>query len=106
MMNTPIDLTAETPLTLREATKLPQLRRNGRAPHIASIYRWATVGCRGLTLATVVIAGSRCTTSAAIDRWIAALTAAAGGQPTPVRTPVRRRRDHERANETLEKSGW
>jgi len=54
----------------------------------------------------VVVAGARCTTSAAADRWIAALTAKANGEATPARTPLRRQRDHQRADAALDKEGW
>jgi hypothetical protein len=101
-----IDLSSEIPMTLRAACSAPQLRRNGRKPHIASVYRWVTRGCRGIVLESVVCAGSRVTTLEAIDRWIAALTASAGGDPTPVRTPIRRQRDHDRAQANLEEAGW
>jgi hypothetical protein len=101
-----IDLTVEPPLTLREATKLPQLRRNGRRPHIASMHRWAAAGIRGIKLETIVVAGSRCTTSAAVNRWIGALTADANGESLSARTPLMRKRAQRHANDILEKAGW
>ena len=101
-----INLLVELPLTLREATRLPQLQRDGRRPHIASLYRWVTAGARGIRLESVVVGGARCTTSEAVDRWIAALTAAAAGDAHPTRTPTQRQRDHDRADATLAKNGW
>jgi len=103
-----VDLANEIPLTLRAAAKLPQLRRNGRAPHIASLYRWVMSGCRGIRLDSAIVAGTRCTTSEAVDRWIAALTAAANGEttvPAP-RSPLRRLRESAQANRNLERSNW
>jgi hypothetical protein len=100
-----IDLTVEIPLTLREASRLPQLRKNGRRPHIASVYRWVTSGCRGVVLESAVVGGSRVTTSESIDRWIAALTAETKPH-SQVRTPARRRRDHNRADADLAQAGW
>jgi hypothetical protein len=103
-----IDLTCEQPLTLKAASRLPQLRRNGRPPHIASLYRWVFRGCRGIRLDSVVVAGSRVTTSESVDRWIAALTANANGESaaTATRTPIRRKRDHDRAERNLADDGW
>ena len=89
-----IDLQAEKPLTLTAAAKLPQLRRNGRSSHIATVYRWAERGCRGIVLESIVIGGSRCTTAEAVDRWIVALTASAGGEPTPIQAPRQRELAH------------
>jgi hypothetical protein len=104
-----IDLISEKPLTLQAAAKLPQLRRNGRSPHIATIYRWVDRGCRGLKLESVVIGGSRCTTSEAIDRWIAALSAGGDTQSAPInvlKTPNQRQREHERSERALDEAGW
>jgi len=103
-----IDLSVEVPVTLTHAAKLPQLQRNGQRPHVATIFRWATAGCRGVKLEVVNVGGARCTTSEAVDRWIAALTAQDQGKPapSPARTPLRRQRDHERAQRELAEAGW
>lgn len=101
-----IDLSVETPLTLREACALPQLQRNGRKPHLASMYRWVSRGCRGIRLESIVVAGSRCVTAEAVDRWIAQLTAPSSGDTPPLRTPQKRQRDHERADSALAEKGW
>jgi hypothetical protein len=101
-----IDLQMEQPVTLAKSTRFSQLRRDGRSPHVSQVYRWASKGLKGHVLETVVIAGSRCTTSEAVDRWIAVLTASANGEQLPSRTPLRRQKEHQRANQNLEKSGW
>jgi hypothetical protein len=105
-----IDLLNETPITLLRATALPQLRRNGRKPHLASLHRWCSRGCRGIPLESIVVGGARCVTSESVDRWIDALTRQANGQ-TPheyihQRTPLRRQRDSQRASEELAAAGW
>jgi hypothetical protein len=99
-----IDLQLEQPVTLAKAVRLSQLRRDGRSPHVSQIYRWASKGIRGHVLETVCIAGSRCTTSEAVDRWIAALSGRDSAEST--RTPVRRQRDHDKADKQLAASGW
>jgi hypothetical protein len=104
-----IDLEIEKPISLREATKLRPLQKNGRPPHISALYRWCHGGCRGIVLESIVIGGSRCTSVEAIDRWITLLTAKANHQPVddqPARTPTRRQRDHDRADASLAGAGW
>ena len=70
----PIDPITEPPISLSRAAALPELSRNGARPSIATIYRWATRGCRGHVLPTIQIGGSRCTSRAAIARWLSALS--------------------------------
>ncbi len=101
-----IDLQMEQPVTLAKATRLSQLRRDGRSPHVSQVYRWAGKGLKGHILETVVIAGSRCTTSEAVDRWIAALSGHTPTTSQPVRTPTRRQRDHDKAAKELASAGW
>jgi Protein of unknown function (DUF1580) len=103
-----IDPSLEAPITLRTAAKLPQLRRDGKMPHLSAMYRWCASGIRGVKLESLVIAGSRCTTSEAIDRWILALTAKAEGMSAAPerRTQIQRQRNSERADQQLAKAGW
>jgi hypothetical protein len=62
-------------LTFREAAKLPELTRDGRKPHIASLYRWASPGgVRGVRLPSWQIGGTRCTTAEAVRDFIRELT--------------------------------
>jgi hypothetical protein len=46
-------------------------RRFGRRPNIASIWRWATKGIRGIRLATIALGRFRYTTESALERFIA-----------------------------------
>ena len=71
-------------------------------PHVSTIWRWMTSGCRGIRLESLVCAGRRFTSLEAIERFVAATTAAADGTPVPVRTPARRERDIARAEAELE----
>ena len=62
-------------ISLREAAKLPELTRNGRKPHVASLYRWAGPGgVRGVRLPSWQIGGTRCTTAQAVREFIHELT--------------------------------
>jgi hypothetical protein len=65
-------------------------RRNGRKVGLATIYRWSSSGCRGARLETWTLGGCRYTTPAALERFVADLTAARGGQGHgPVAVPAR-----------------
>ena len=101
-----IDLTIETPLRLRTAAKLPQLRRDGKTPHLSLLYRWAMSGLRGHKLETTIVAGSRCTTEAAVERWLAALNGNESTEEAPIRTPTRRAREQAQAAAELTAAGW
>ncbi len=75
-------------LSLAEAAKI--LPGN---PHLSTLHRWRVRGIRGIKLATLKIGGRRFVRRDALEEFIAATTAAAGGQPRPVRT----RRQREKA---------
>ena len=63
----------ETVVPLRQACRLlPSLRGGGR-PHVSTLHRWASRGCRGVRLETVVIGGTRCTSREAMGRFFDAL---------------------------------
>lgn len=47
-------------------------------PHLATAYRWATRGIRGIPLPTYLVGGGRMTTLADFDRWVIAISAARG----------------------------
>ena len=64
----------ESPISLREACKLKFLHRDGKRPHLATLYRWATRGCRGIRLETLTIGGTMCTSEDALLRFIRRLS--------------------------------
>ena len=72
-----IDISRESMISLSEAAKSLPRRRAGRKPNIATLYRWTTVGCRGVVLEFLQIGGTRCTSREAMQRFFDALTAAA-----------------------------
>lgn len=91
-----IDISSETLLSLTDAAKtLP-----GR-PHISSIFRWVARGVRGVKLESVLVGGRRFVSREALERFSAAVTAAAAGEPRPVRTPRQRERAIERAEKEM-----
>jgi hypothetical protein len=102
-----IDVLSEEPFSLAQAAKLPFLprRRKGRKPNVATLYRWSSVGCRGVVLESVECGGCRCTTAQAIIRFFAKLTAQAAGQPPETRIPKHRERAVLQAEKELDEAG-
>jgi hypothetical protein len=93
----------ETPLTFDEARKLPELRREGRSPDLATIYRWAQ---KPNGLGFVQRPGDRVTTRSELLRFLGRLTAASTGQPVPVgRSPRRRLQDLKATEKRLAAAG-
>lgn len=96
-----IDPLTEQLISLADAAKLCPKRRGGKKTHVSCIYRWTTVGCRGVRLDFLQCGATRCTSHQALARFFARLT------PTPpdaksVRTPARRERAIARAEKELD----
>ena len=91
-----ISISTEDLVSLSSAAKLLPGR-----PHISSIFRWVSRGVRGNRLETWLIGGRRYTSREALERFIAATTAAAAGEPPPVRTPRQREQAIKRAEAEL-----
>jgi hypothetical protein len=81
----PIDLESDALLTLAQAAglKLWPRRRAGKRPHVATLYRWSSTGCRGVRLAVVIVGSSKCTTEAACRQFILDVSRARQGQYVP-----------------------
>jgi len=82
-----IDISAERVVSLTAATKLLPHRRRGARPNVATLYRWAQQGCRGVILETLCVGATRCTSAEALQRFCEAVTAAS--EPTSIREPPR-----------------
>jgi hypothetical protein len=91
-----IDISCETLLSLPDAAKALPNR-----PHTSTLHRWRLRGVRGVKLETCLIGGRRFTSQEALERFTGSTTAAADGEPMPVRTPARRARDIEKAEAEL-----
>jgi hypothetical protein len=103
-----IDTTMEELTPLTQAADEQPRRRRGRKTHVSTLYRWATVGCRGVQLETIQVGASRCTTREALQRFFERLSADPTRSPesvTPARSIARRARESAKAGETLEKQG-
>jgi Protein of unknown function (DUF1580) len=102
-----IDDASEKLITLREAANLIPPRRGGRKTNVATLYRWVSVGCRGIRLEAVQAGGNRLTSAKAINRFFERLTKAAGLESTDNTPPstATRRRQSEQASRALESMG-
>ena len=74
-----IDVTHDTLIPFRD---LPGWTNQhlGRRIHPSTLHRWRLRGVRGIRLETVLIGGTRYTSTEALSRFFAATTAAADGQ--------------------------
>ncbi|HEV7299234.1 MAG TPA: DUF1580 domain-containing protein [Tepidisphaeraceae bacterium] len=78
----------EPAITLAEATRLPQLARNGRRPNPSTIFRWASCGVRGVKLEIRQVGGSKCTSREAVTRFIARLSGDEGAPVARINPPA------------------
>ena len=74
-------------------------------PGRATVWRWVLTGVRGQRLETLLVGGRRYTSREAIERFIAATTAASNGEPAPTRTSRQRERAIEQAERELAAAG-
>jgi hypothetical protein len=69
----------EQVMTLAEAAGWLE-RRFGRRPNVASVWRWAARGIKGVRLATISLGRYRYTTASALERFIAETSQPNAGQ--------------------------
>ena len=96
-----IDVTKEAAISFNAARKFPELQRDGKRPDIATIYRWASRGVRGVRLEAVQIGGTRCTSHEAVKRFLQKLTEE--NAPASEAEPVA---DTEQAEAELQAAGF
>jgi hypothetical protein len=108
-----IDSASETLITLADAAKLIPRRRRGRKTHVSTLFRWTTIGCRGVRLESLQCGGTRCTSREAMQRFFESLSqqrqvGAVGGQAGPIatrRTHAQRQRQSADAGRKLAEMG-
>jgi hypothetical protein len=102
----------ETLLTLTEAAARLPRRRGGKKVSPATLYRWASPGCRGQRLEVLQVGGTKCTSLEALQRFFDRLTwtrdepdlgRAGGDRPAPIR---RHRRDDKAVEAELDRLGF
>jgi hypothetical protein len=106
----PIDIRSEEIFSLTAATRLPcfRNRRAGKPINVSTLWRWATVGVRGIKLDTIMAGGSRSTSLEAIERFFQALTLRADTRENPVVPPrhsSQRRKQIQAAEQRLARAG-
>jgi hypothetical protein len=89
-------MSSTTYLSLSEAASLLPGR-----PHISTLHRWRLRGVHGVKLVTAKVGGRRMVAAEELDRFIESVTAAADGEPQPVRTARQRQRSIESAEREL-----
>ncbi len=103
-----IDL-SETILSLSDASRRLPARRGGKRPHVSCIYRWTTVGCKGVVLESLPVGGTRCTSVEALERFFKTLAERSGPTHAPTVEPMRlskaRRKQIEQAARELQQAG-
>lgn len=100
-----IDISTEQPITFAEAAKLSLRRRDGPGTHVATVHRWAAVGCRGIKLEFLQMGGIKCTSAEALGRFFARLTTAQTGIQASSRTADSRARAIQAAEAELDRDG-
>ncbi|MCE9519667.1 MAG: DUF1580 domain-containing protein [Verrucomicrobia bacterium] len=98
-----IDVTVETPLSLKQACRLPFLQKKGKPLHLSTIHRWATRGVKGIRLETVIYPAGMQTSAQAVLRFIGALN---GCSASSQFSPSQSKRNVERANAILDRERW
>jgi hypothetical protein len=107
-----IDHETETVLSLTDAAATLPRRRGGRRVNVATLYRWASHGCRGVRLETIQIGGTKCTSREALGRFFNRLTdpgrdpSVAAGSARHTAAVRRLQRDQEAVVAELERLGF
>ena len=105
----------ETILSLADAASELPRRRRGRKPHVSTLYRWMTSGCRGVVLEFIQVGGTRCTSREALQRFFERLSetrqlgTVGERQPGPLagrRTLAQRQRESAEAGRKLAERGY
>jgi hypothetical protein len=105
-----IDSTSECIISLAQAADELPRRRRGRKTHVSTLYRWATVGCRGVVLESLQVGATRCTSKQALQRFFERLSASVqagpcSGQSIAGRTLAQRQRASAEAGRRLAERG-
>ena len=98
-----IEIKDETIFSLTDAAKFLPHRRAGKKPHVATLYRWASHGLKGIRLETIQVGGTLCTSIEALQRFFERLA----GPPSAsaIATPAACNRRISRAEKKLREIG-
>lgn len=70
-----IDISKERVVSLTRAPRHLPPRRRAKRPNVATLYRWAQKGVRGVVLETIQVGGTKCTSLEALQRFCDRLSA-------------------------------
>jgi len=103
-----VDIATEKVEALADCTKYVPLRRGQKRVHLATLYRWAERGCKGVKLEVLQVGGTKCSSAAALQRFFERLSAQANGEPVAPqgRTTRQRTKAAAKANAELQAAGW
>jgi hypothetical protein len=95
-------------IALRDVAHLPWLprRRAGSNLGYATLWRWMKVGVKGVRLRVVRVGITPCTTEEWLIEFFEAVEAARNAGSAPFRTPYRRQRQIESAEQRLSSKGF
>ena len=96
-----INIASETVVSFNEATQRLPKRRKGKRPHLATLYRWAQRGVRGICLETIQIGGTQCTSMEALQRFFDRLSRPTAAQSLPSKPSI----SHAEAEAICAKAG-
>src|SRR4051794_11026802 len=102
-----IDVAVEDIFPLSDAPDTRYIpRKRGRKVHLATLYRWASRGIRGVKLEVIRVGGATCTSGEALQRFFNRLTEAeADPDRQAPRTSAARTRAVEQADRELDRLG-
>lgn len=100
-----IDISTETVLSFTEAAARLPRRRRGKKPHIATLYRWAERGLKGVHLETIQVGGTCCTSLEALQRFFDGLTKPRSDAPPPPQFSRTRLKQIEQAERECAEAG-
>jgi hypothetical protein len=99
-----IDPSTEVLVSSSKVPSLSPWRRAGKKPHISSIHRWTTTGCKEVILEGIQVGGTSCTSGEDLAWSFDSLTYGADGEQ-PMRCPAERRRAFEASSRELAMEG-
>jgi hypothetical protein len=103
-----MSLLGQDMISLREAAKRLPVGRNGKCVSLATLYRWASRGVRGIKLDLFCCGGRTVTSVQALESFIERVTAmrtGVGAAAQPARPTSSRRAAMQRANQRLDQLG-
>jgi len=100
-----IEIEKENLVLLSEVPKILP-KRKGKAVHLSACYRWMRSGLSGVRLETILVGGQRFTSTQALNRFWARVTAVRDGIPVDKAIIQTAKPSSKQAEKELEACGW